>query len=109
MADTQVVLDKGQSPPTLPPPPEEETARANPAPARRPYGRRGSRITLRTIALVYVALLVRFFGGMEISDIAEVLQINARTVDRDWQFAKAWLHRELGGQHDALSVHPGSV
>lgn len=50
---------------------------------------------------------LRFFGGMEIRDIAEVLQVNARTVDRDWQFARAWLHRELGGRLDALSSQPG--
>ncbi len=52
---------------------------------------------------------LRFFGGMEISDIAEVLQVNARTVDRDWQFAKAWLHRELGDRDDSLFAHPGSA
>ena len=39
---------------------------------------------------------LRFFGGMEIRDIAEVLQVTERTVMRDWQFAKLWLHRELG-------------
>ncbi len=39
---------------------------------------------------------LRFFGGMEIGDIAEALQVTERTVSRDWQFAKLWLHRELG-------------
>lgn len=39
---------------------------------------------------------LRFFGGMETRDIAEVLQVTDRTVKRDWQFAKRWLHRELG-------------
>jgi RNA polymerase sigma factor (TIGR02999 family) len=39
---------------------------------------------------------LRFFGGMEMRDIAEVLQVNTRTIDRDWQFARGWLHRELG-------------
>ncbi len=39
---------------------------------------------------------MRFFAGMEGRDIAEVLQVNERTVKRDWQFAKNWLHREIG-------------
>ena len=39
---------------------------------------------------------LRFFGGLGIRDIAEVLQVNERTVMRDWQLAKLWLHRELG-------------
>lgn len=39
---------------------------------------------------------LRFFGGMETGDIAEVLEVAERTVKRDWQFAKLWLHRELG-------------
>ena len=38
----------------------------------------------------------RFFGGMEGRAIAEVLQVSERTVKREWQFAKMWLHRELG-------------
>ena len=49
---------------------------------------------------------LRFFGGMEMGDIAEVLQINRRTVDRDWQFAKAWLHRELGDRSDVWQFYP---
>lgn len=38
---------------------------------------------------------LRFFGGMEMRDIAQVLQVNASTVDRDWSFARVWLRREL--------------
>ena len=38
---------------------------------------------------------LRFFGDMETSDIAEVLQVSEKTVLRDWQFARLWLHREL--------------
>jgi RNA polymerase sigma factor (TIGR02999 family) len=39
---------------------------------------------------------LRFFGGMTEIEVAEVLQVNARTVKRDWNVAKAWLHGELG-------------
>ncbi len=49
---------------------------------------------------------LRFFGGMEMRDIAEVLQVNIRTVDRDWQFAKAWLHRALGNRPNLLAFSP---
>lgn len=38
---------------------------------------------------------LRFFAGLSIDQIAELLQIGPRTVDRRWQFARAWLFREL--------------
>jgi len=38
---------------------------------------------------------LRFFSGLSIADTAEVLRISDSTVKRDWQMAKAWLHREL--------------
>jgi len=39
---------------------------------------------------------LRIFGGLSNSEIAEALSLSERTVIRDWQFAKAWLARELG-------------
>jgi RNA polymerase sigma factor (TIGR02999 family) len=39
---------------------------------------------------------LRFFAGLEVPEVAEVLDISAATVKRDWRFAKAWLARELG-------------
>ena len=38
---------------------------------------------------------MRFFGGVDSAEIAEVLQVSEATIKRDWQFAKMWLHREL--------------
>lgn len=38
---------------------------------------------------------LRFFAGLNEEQIAEVLDISARTVRRDWQIARAWLFREL--------------
>ncbi|MBC7771354.1 MAG: sigma-70 family RNA polymerase sigma factor [Pyrinomonadaceae bacterium] len=38
---------------------------------------------------------LRFFGGMSIEEVAEVLQIAPATAKRDWAFAKAWLLREV--------------
>jgi RNA polymerase sigma factor (TIGR02999 family) len=37
----------------------------------------------------------RFFGGLNNEEIAEVLNISANTVMRDWNFARAWLRRAL--------------
>ena len=42
---------------------------------------------------------MRFFGGLNVRETAEVLKISPETVQRDWKFAKSWLRRELhGGQ-----------
>ena len=38
---------------------------------------------------------MRIFIGLEVQEIAAVLQISEKTVQRDWIFAKAWLSREL--------------
>jgi RNA polymerase sigma factor (TIGR02999 family) len=38
---------------------------------------------------------VRFFGGLSIDETAEALELSPRTVKRDWQKARAVLHREL--------------
>src|SRR5882724_1612629 len=40
---------------------------------------------------------MRFFGGLSVDETAEVLKVSAVTVMRDWNTAKAWLYRELGG------------
>lgn len=38
---------------------------------------------------------LRFFGGLENEEIAEVLGLSVATVKRDWTLARAWLQREL--------------
>lgn len=38
---------------------------------------------------------LRFFGGLTLPEIAEVLGVTRRTVDRYWLFARSWLYREL--------------
>lgn len=37
----------------------------------------------------------RFFGGFEMNEIAELLDVSESTILRDWRAAKAWLSREL--------------
>ena len=43
---------------------------------------------------------MRFFGGLTIEEVAEVLGIGRRSVDREWACARAWLHRELAGDEE---------
>ena len=38
---------------------------------------------------------MKFFGGLKIEEIAQVLKISPETVKRDWRFARTWLLREL--------------
>jgi RNA polymerase sigma factor (TIGR02999 family) len=40
---------------------------------------------------------LRFFAGLTVDETAMVLGRSPRTVKREWQLAKAWLFRELGG------------
>jgi RNA polymerase sigma factor (TIGR02999 family) len=38
---------------------------------------------------------MRFFGGLNVDETADVLNVSPATVMRDWSTAKAWLYREL--------------
>jgi RNA polymerase sigma factor (TIGR02999 family) len=38
---------------------------------------------------------LKFFGGLENVEIADVMGLSVATVKRDWALARAWLHREL--------------
>lgn len=38
---------------------------------------------------------LRYFAGLSIDDIAEVMKISPATVKREWAIAKAWLYREM--------------
>lgn len=38
---------------------------------------------------------LRFFGGLKVTETAEVLKVSEETVHRDWKLAKSWLRREL--------------
>lgn len=41
---------------------------------------------------------LRFFGGLSIEETAEVMKVSSMTIQREWRWAKAYLHRELRGQ-----------
>jgi RNA polymerase sigma factor (TIGR02999 family) len=38
---------------------------------------------------------LRYFGGLSIDEVAQVLGMSPRGVDREWSCAKAWLYRQL--------------
>jgi len=38
---------------------------------------------------------MRFFGGLSVEETAEALGVAPNTVIRDWNFARAWLRREM--------------
>jgi len=40
---------------------------------------------------------MRFFGGLSVEETAEALGVAPNTVIRDWNFARAWLRREISG------------
>lgn len=40
---------------------------------------------------------LRFFAGLSVEETGRVLGISNATVKREWQFAKAWIQRELSG------------
>ena len=54
---------------------------------------------LETLAQAYPrqceVVELRFFGGLETREIAEVLQVSEKTILRDWNFAKVFLLREM--------------
>ena len=49
------------------------------------------------------ALIVelRFFGGLNVQEVAELLGCSKRKVEQDWTFIRAWLRRELSHHHEA--------
>jgi len=39
---------------------------------------------------------LKFFGGLTVEEIAEVLHVSSDTIEREWKLARAWLHLEIG-------------
>ena len=39
---------------------------------------------------------MRYFGGLELDEVAACLEVSRTTVRRDWDFARAWMQTELG-------------
>ena len=54
---------------------------------------------------------LRFFGGLTTEETVEVLNglsqdVSSRTVERDWRFARAWLHKEMGAEESGSRSRP---
>jgi RNA polymerase sigma factor (TIGR02999 family) len=49
------------------------------------------RVAPRQAALVEA----RYFGGLTVPELAELLDVSATTIERDWRVAKAWLKAQL--------------
>ena len=43
---------------------------------------------------------LRFFGGCTVDEIAQLLDVGRRTVDRDWMAARTWLYCRLSDEDD---------
>src|SRR4051812_21044533 len=43
---------------------------------------------------------LRYFGGLSVEETAAAMDVSASTVKNEWAFARAWLHRELGGDEE---------
>ncbi len=40
-------------------------------------------------------VMLRYFAGLTVDECATALDVSSRTVDKEWRFARTWLHREL--------------
>ncbi len=45
---------------------------------------------------------LRYFGGLTMEQAAEALGISPATAHRYWNYARAWLHREIVGEDEAV-------
>jgi RNA polymerase sigma factor (TIGR02999 family) len=45
---------------------------------------------------------LRFFGGLTVEEVGQVLGVSKRTIEGDWTMARAWLKRELSREDSAL-------
>ncbi len=74
----------------------DETAIVSPQPDRSMVALDDALATFAEIAPRQARVVeLRYFGGLQEEEIVEVLHISPRTVRRDWDFARAWLAREL--------------
>ncbi len=53
---------------------------------------------------------LRYFAGLTGEEAAEILGISARTADRYWVYARAWLRREMegAGPNEKIEKNPGA-
>lgn len=83
----------------------EETATLSAAPARSILALDEALTTFSRVAPRQAKVVeLRYFGGMKEEEIVAAMNISPRTVRRDWDFARAWLLRELSPAKGESSV-----
>jgi RNA polymerase sigma factor (TIGR02999 family) len=50
-------------------------------------------------AMAAEVVKLKYFAGLSIAEIAEMLGLSQRTVDRRWAYARAWLYQDLKERH----------
>lgn len=50
---------------------------------------------------------LRYFGGLDLAEIAELKQVSRTTIKRHWTVARMWLHRELEKDLDGYGTMAG--
>ena len=40
---------------------------------------------------------LRYFAGLSVAEVADVLEVSVGTIEREWRYIRAWLSRELSG------------
>jgi DNA-directed RNA polymerase specialized sigma24 family protein len=50
---------------------------------------------------------LRFFGGLNIAETAEVLGVSPSTIDRQWRLTRAWLYNQLQNADCRLRIEKG--
>ncbi|QDU66844.1 sigma-70 family RNA polymerase sigma factor [Engelhardtia mirabilis] len=49
---------------------------------------------------------LRYFGGLDLTAVSELLSISRRAASHDWNFARAWLHRRLSDSSGGMAREP---
>ena len=50
--------------------------------------------------LAAAVVRLRFYAGLSVEETAKALGVSSRTVNREWRFGRAWLHRNVEGEQD---------
>jgi RNA polymerase sigma factor (TIGR02999 family) len=51
---------------------------------------------------------LRYFAGLTVKEVAQAMGVSARTVKRNWAFARAWLGREMNPSHPKAEPNPNT-
>ena len=60
----------------------------------------------RADARKHRVVLLRFFGGCNLDEAAAAMDLSPSTVEREWRFARAWLHKRLSDANVETNVEP---